>query len=323
MGKKGILLLNLGGPDSLEAVRPFLYNLFSDRDIIRLGPSFLQRPIAWIISKRRYKKTQAAYSLIGGRSPIKKITGQQAAALQKELGNVSDIEVFVGMRYWHPFIEDTLAEMKKKGIDSFLALSLYPQYSIATTGSAYSEVKRNLDKFSMECFFADPWYDHPKYIESIALSVKRGVPGDGSLVRLLYSAHSLPKSFIEEGDPYVDHIKTTVELVNNRLKDLGLNIMSHLSYQSRSGPVEWLEPSTDEMIRKLGKEGVRELFVVPISFVSDHIETLYEIDMLYRDLASKHGIMLRRIESLNANALFIEALKDVALRSFPSVMEAG
>lgn len=323
MGRKGILLLNLGGPDSLGSVRPFLYNLFSDRDIIKLGPSFLQKPIAWIIAARRFRKTQAAYSLIGGGSPIKRITVQQAESLQQKLEHIADVEVFIGMRYWHPFIEDVLVEMKQKGIDSFLALSLYPQYSIATTGSAYAEVRRNLGKFSMECFFADPWYDHPKYIEALADSIRKEASQESGPVHLLYSAHSLPKSFVDGGDPYVDHIKRTVELVNSTLKDSGLHIISHLSYQSRSGPVQWLEPATDDMIRKLGAEGVSDLLVVPISFVSDHIETLYEIDMLYRDLANEHGIMLRRVESLNTNPLFIEALNDVVLKSFPSIMEVA
>jgi len=323
MGRKGILLLNLGGPDSLEAVRPFLFNLFSDRDIIRLGPGFLQKPIAWFIASRRYKKTQAAYSLIGGGSPIRRITNMQADQLRNALKKECDADVFVGMRYWEPFIEDTIREMRGKGIDSFLALSMYPQYSIATTGSAYSEVKKALAKYPMECVFADPWYDHPKYIGSIVRSVVHALEQGENNIHVLYSAHSLPKSFIDGGDPYADHIDATIALVNKRLKEQGVNVISHRSWQSRSGPVEWLEPSTDEMIIQLGKEGVSKLLVVPISFVSDHIETLYEIDMLYRDLAEKHGIVLRRVESLNTNPLFIDALKDVAISAFPCTRMAG
>lgn len=321
MGKKGILLLNLGGPDNLEAVRPFLFNLFSDRDIIRLGPKILQKPIAWFIASRRYEKTQDAYSLIGGGSPIKRITAQQAAALKDALGQDCNADVFVGMRYWEPFIEDIVKEMHDGGIASFLALSLYPQYSIATTGSAYTAVKKALNKYPMECVFAAPWYDHPKYIEALARLIKKEIAIDGPDIHVLYSAHSLPKSFIDAGDPYADQIDATVDLVNRRLKEDGVNVISHRSWQSRSGPVKWLEPSTDEMIRRLGDEGVRDLLIVPISFVSDHIETLYEVDMLYRELAKKHGIMLRRIESLNTDTMFIEALKDVVVRSFPSVTE--
>ncbi|UCG77802.1 MAG: ferrochelatase [Nitrospirota bacterium] len=311
---KGVLLLNLGGPDTLEAVRPFLYNLFSDRDIIKLGPPFLQKPLAWLISSMRSGKTRGYYRQIGGGSPILKITGEQASELQKTLGGENDFRVYIGMRYWKPFIRDAMDHMSNDGIRECVVLTMYPHYSIATTGSAFRELKRHIDDYEIDFDFVEQWYDHPIYVDAIAESIKRSVPDGRTEVELLYSAHSLPKSFIENGDPYVDHIKGTIELVNERLGSEGYDIRSHLAYQSRSGPVKWLEPSTDEKIIELGKTGIKELLIVPVSFVSDHIETLYEIDILYRDLALEHGIMLRRVDSLNTSHKFIEALKDIVLR---------
>ncbi|MGE5893891.1 MAG: ferrochelatase [bacterium] len=311
----GVLLLNLGGPDTQAAVRPFLYNLFSDRDIIRLGPSFLQEPIARLISLTRAPKTRSYYALIGGGSPIERITRQQAKALEDTLKPHGGFRVYVGMRYWHPFIGDTVDAMQRDGIQECLALSLYPHYSVATTGSAYSELQRCLERHPLNCSFAGPWYDSPLYINAVTDTVVKALSGHTKEINLLYSAHSLPQSFIDRGDPYVQHIKTTIDLVNRNLSQRGYRVKSFLSYQSRSGPVKWLEPSTEAMIEELGREGVHEIIVVPISFVSDHIETLYEIDILYRELALKHGVILKRAESLNTTPLFIEALKDIVLRS--------
>ena len=309
----GVILLNLGGPDTLQAVRPFLYNLFSDRDIIRLGPALLQKPLARLISLLRAKKTREAYSLIGGGSPINRITSDQARALNEALKPHGPFRVFMGMRYWHPFICDTVEQMHREGLEECVALSLYPHYSVATTGSAYRELERCLEFYPVRCAYAGPWYDNPLYIEALVQSVVSALDRMEGAEHLLYSAHSLPKSFIERGDPYVEHVMETVRLVNRGLEERGYTFTHHLSYQSRSGPVEWLEPSTQEMIEELGGKGVKKLIVVPVSFVSDHIETLYEIDILYREMAAAHGIMLERVESLNTSPLFIEALKDVVL----------
>jgi ferrochelatase len=314
-----VLLLNLGGPDSLEAVRPFLFNLFSDREIIRLGPSFLQRPIAYLISALRHKKTEGYYRLIGGRSPIFEITDRQARALEEEL-NVSPpasdglrpFKVFIGMRYWHPLIEATVPEIFHQGIRRVIALGLYPHYSIATTGSSFSKMEDVVSRFPLEVFTIPSWHDHPLYIDALVEKIKKGValfgqPGEGGDdVHVLFSAHSLPKKFIEEGDPYVTHIRGTIDEITKRVK-----IPWDLSYQSKSGPVAWLEPSTDEMIKELAGRGVKNLLVVPISFVSDHIETLYEIDILYKKMAQSLGMRLERAESLNTSPLFISALGDI------------
>lgn len=334
-----VLLLNLGGPDSLEAVRPFLFNLFSDREIIRLGPSFMQKPLAYLISALRHKKTEGFYRLIDGRSPIFDITTAQAKALEEVLndsrftihppqadppgaGGSRSFKVFVGMRYWHPLIEATVPEIFHQGIKRVIALGLYPHYSIATTGSSFSKMKDVVSRFPLEVFTIPSWHDHPLYIEALVEKIRKGAAlfdradgGGGDDVHLLFSAHSLPKKFIEEGDPYVTHIRGTIDEIIKRVK-----IPWDFSYQSKSGPVAWLEPSTDEMIKELAGRGVKNLLVVPISFVSDHIETLYEIDILYKKMARSLGIRLERAESLNTSPLFISALGDIVKKG---VKEAG
>ena len=328
----GVLLLNLGGPDSLQAVRPFLYNLFSDRSIIKLGPSFLQKPIAWLISGIRAQSTKKIYNLIGGKSPILDITTEQAKALEEALnpslllrspnppftkGGQGGIKVYVGMRYWHPFIDEVVPKIYNDGIRKLIVLSLYPHYSRATTGSALSQFKEVVSRYPVEIFCISSWFDHPLYIDALVDVIKRGMESfyHSSLdVHVLFSAHSLPESFIAEGDPYVYQIQETIKKIVKIM-----NIEWHLSYQSKSGPVKWLEPSTEEMLEKFAEWGYRNMLVVPISFVSDHIETLYEIDILYKDMAQKKGITLKRAESLNTHPLFIEALKDIVIESVKEI----
>jgi ferrochelatase len=360
----GVVLLNLGGPDSIQAVRPFLYNLFSDRQIIKLGLSFMQRPLAWLISTIRSIKTKKMYSLIGNKSPILDITMAQAKALEVAL-NLSSIKspqppftkggdtgekitppfskgglggitnsspsfkVYVGMRYWYPLIEEVIPEIYNAGINKLIVISLYPQYSVATSGSSFSKLKEVVADYSIEIFCISSWYNHPLYIEALADVIKKGMEscnptqalpppgggGGGGGGHVLFSAHSLPQKIIDEGDPYVYQIMGTIEEIIKRI-----SIKWHLSYQSKSGPVKWLEPSTDEKLKELAGEGVKNVLVVPISFVSDHIETLYEIDILYKNLAEKLGIKLKRVESLNTHPVFIGALKDMVQKN---VKEAG
>ena len=322
----GVVLLNLGGPDSLQAVRPFLYNLFSDRDIIRLGPSFLQKPLAWLISMLRSKKTQGMYGRIGGKSPILDITTSQAAALENALNEkpagasgrpALQFKVFIGMRYWHPFIKDTIQRIANDGIRHLIVLSLYPHYSKATTGSSVNDFKKAVTAQGLHSQYIEQWPDFPPYIDALAELVADGISRlKGNEFDLLYSAHSLPQSFIDEGDPYLDHIRTTMEHVNTRVSRAPYNITGYkslLSFQSKTGPVKWLAPSTEETIIHLSRGGCKNLLVVPISFVSDHIETLYEIDILYKELAAKHGINLIRCEALNTSEKFILALKQLVL----------
>ncbi len=309
----GILLLNLGGPDSLRAVRPFLYNLFSDRKIIKLGPPFLQKPLAWLLSSLRSAKTEEMYRLIGGKSPLPGITAAQADALERSLNDPqvaprTSFRVYVGMRYWHPFIGDTVRQMHGEGIRSVLAISLYPHYSLATTGSAVETFQEVMRGFPMESSVISSWYDHPRYVDALAENIKKGLDLLGGSADVLFSAHSLPMSIVKAGDPYVSHIEATIHEVVKRTA-----CRWHLSYQSKSGPVKWLEPSTEEKIKELAGGGVKSVLVVPISFVSDHIETLYEIDILYKRQAEAAGMKLLRAESLNTNPLFIAALKDMVM----------
>ncbi len=303
-------------------MRPFLYNLFSDRQIIKLGPSFLQKPIACLISLLRAKKVKDMYKLIGGKSPILDITNAQAAALENIL-NLSlvtshpslSFKVYIGMRYWHPFIKDTVNRMYIDGVRYVIAVSLYPHYSIATTGSALLSFEGTIKKLSLGYSSISSWFDHPLYVDALVDVIKKGMesfrvnsalrtPHSALDVPILYSAHSLPMSIVNSGDPYVEHIKATIREVEKRV-----NAKWYLSFQSRTGPVEWLGPSTEEMLRELAGKGVKKLLVVPISFVSDHIETLYEIDMLYKNLARRLDIELVRAEALNTHPLFIKALE--------------
>ena len=301
----GVILLNLGGPDSIDAVRPFLYNLFSDREIIRLGPSFLQKPIAALIIGMKLRKTLAAYNLIGGKSPLLDITSAQAKALEEML----HMRVYVGMRYWHPFTEESLEQMHKEGINRIIALSLYPQYSVATTGSSIKHFKDAAAKYSFEYSCVTSWFNHPLYIDALAAQIEEGLKGFDTKPAVLFSAHSLPQKLVTSGDPYVNEIRGTIEALTKRL-----DLQWSLSYQSKTGPVKWLEPSTEQMLHELAGKGIKDLLVVPISFVSDHIETLYEIDILYTEMAKHLGITLKRIESLNTSAKFIEALADIVLK---------
>jgi ferrochelatase len=314
----GILLLNLGGPDSLDAVRPFLYNLFSDRDIIRLGPPFMQKPLAALISALRSGKTREAYAKIGGKSPILDITTAQARALEETLRaasqgqtasarSMSATKVYVGMRYWHPLTEDTVARMHREGVTRVLCLSLYPHYSIATTGSSVARFEEVAKRYPIEHHTVTSWFDHPLYIKALVEHIEEGIASFPEKPAVLFSAHSLPKKFIDEGDPYVRETEGTIDAILKRL-----DLEWYLSYQSKTGPVKWLEPTTEHMLHRLSEQGVKRLLVVPISFVSDHIETLYEIDILYRDLARSLGIDLRRARSLNTSATFIEALADMS-----------
>ncbi len=306
--KTGIMLLNLGGPDNLSSVRPFLYNLFSDRQIIPLGPAPLQKPIALLISLFRAPKTRSAYKLIGGGSPIYEITLKQAELLSKSLDGMP---VYVGMRYWRPFIEDEVKRAKDDGIEKLIGLSLYPHYSRATTGSTRDVFLRATKEQGIEADFIEHWYDHPLYIRALVDLISKNLNWADVL---LFSAHSLPESFIKEGDPYLDHILGTIKAVMRLLKSERKAPPYMLSFQSRSGPVKWLEPSTDEAIKELAKKGVKNILVVPVSFVSDHIETLYEIDILYKEMAEKEGVNLHRVDSLNTHPVFIEALKDLVKR---------
>lgn len=307
----GVVLLNMGGPEKPEDVAPFLYNLFSDRDIIRLGPKFLQKPLAWYISRKRAPVSLKTYEKIGGGSPLIRITTEQALALEHELADCGDFSVVTAMRYWQPTARQALEELSKQGISNVIALPLYPQYSCATSGSSLADLKRSATRYKngFQINEIHGWPDNPLYIQCFAENIMTGIASFTSAeAEVVYSAHSLPVSFIKEGDPYCDHLKITIDAIE---KITG--IKGRLCYQSRSGPVEWLSPSTPEMLEALAAEGCKNILMVPISFVSDHVETLYEIDMLYREVAREKGMCCRSCASLNTQPLFIKSLKELVM----------
>jgi ferrochelatase len=314
MGRVGVLLLNLGGPDELDDVRPFLFNLFSDPEIIRLPFSWLQSPLAWLISTMRTKKSQENYRQIGGGSPLRHITQAQAQALQERLQQKGqDANVYIGMRYWHPFTEEAIARIKRDAIEQLVILPLYPQFSISTSGSSF----RLLEKLwqedptlrRIEYTVIPSWYQQPGYLQAMAQLIAQELdqfPNPDS-VHLFFSAHGVPLNYVTEaGDPYQQEIEDCTALI---MQTLNRRNPHTLAYQSRVGPVEWLKPYTEDALRELAAQGVEELLVVPISFVSEHIETLQEIDIEYRELAEESGIHnFQRIPALNTHPVFIDSL---------------
>ena len=308
--RTAVILLQMGGPDSLESVEPFLYNLFSDRDIIKIGPAFLQPFIARKIVKKRAPKSADNYRQIGGKSPLRELTEQQAAVLESALGD--SYRCFVAMRYWHLFAPEALAAIEKQGIRKLVAVSLYPHYSRATSGSSFNDLERCLKACAtrFELRSVRQFFNHPLYIKALVEKIELSLATftDRSKVQLFFSAHSLPQSFIAEGDPYLDHIQATVRLVMARLGA----VSHHLAFQSRAGPVKWLEPSTGDKLKELAAAGHTDILMVPLSFVSDHIETLHEIDIEYREVAEHLGITtFRRMESLNSSPQFIQCLAEL------------
>lgn len=313
--KIGILLLNLGGPKTLEDVRSFLYNLFSDRQIIRLGPAVLQKPIAAIIARRRAPKSIENYRKIGGGSPIDKITTMQAEALADSLADAGNFIVRPCMRYWTPFAEPVIREMVLAGVTELIGLPLYPHYSKATSGSSFYDLQQQNRKhnFNLPVREIRSWPTEPEYINCLASRIEEGIQLFDEPPQVVYSAHSLPKKFIDEGDPYVREIKQTIAATEQQTGHHG-----KLCYQSRSGPVEWLEPSTPDMLKQLAGQGCKNILMVPISFVSDHIETLYEIDMLYKGQAEQLGMRMESTRALNDDPRFIAALRNLVLSATTS-----
>lgn len=327
MGRVGVLLLNLGGPDQLEDVRPFLFNLFSDPEIIRLPFPWLQKPLAWLISTSRAKKSQENYKQIGGGSPLRRITEEQAKALQSSLkAKGQDAQVYIGMRYWYPFTEEAIARIKRDRIEKLVILPLYPQFSISTSGSSFRLLEALWQEdpalHRVEHTVITSWYNRPGYLQAMAQLIAQELdkfpnPDD---VHIFFSAHGVPVSYVEEaGDPYQREIQECTALI---MQTLNRSNAHTLAYQSRVGPVEWLKPYTEDAIAELAAEGVQNLLVVPISFVSEHIETLQEIDMEYREVAEEAGIHeFHRVPALNTHPVFIEDLAEMvadALNS-PSV----
>jgi protoporphyrin/coproporphyrin ferrochelatase len=321
MGRVGVLLLNLGGPDKIEDVRPFLYNLFSDPEIIRLPNKALQKPLAWLISTLRAKKSQENYREIGGGSPLRNITEAQGTALEKRLQELGqDAKIYIGMRYWHPFTEEAIAEIKRDGIEELVILPLYPQFSISTSGSSFRVLEEmwNQDPELQKIRYTiiPSWYDNQGYLAAMADLIAQELDKfeHPEKARVFFSAHGVPVSYVEEaGDPYQEEIEKCTNLI---MQTLNRPNEYTLAYQSRVGPVEWLQPYTEDALEELGKQGVKDLAVVPISFVSEHIETLQEIDIEYRELAEEAGIEnFYRVPALNTHPTFINSLADLVVQS--------
>jgi len=320
----GIVLFQLGGPDSLETVEPFLRNLFLDPDIIPLGPlNFIRRPLANFIAKKRCVPVRERYGQIGRRSPIGILTERQRARLVEALEPHLDVVAVTAMRYWRPLTEDAVAKIKQQHkLDELVLLPLYPHYSYATTLSSLKEWRRvygepldTLPERTVEHFF-----DHPLYIQALITNIGkilRQFP-DSSRIHLVFSAHGLPMSLVEKGDPYPQHVKETVRLVCEQGAAQFPNWpKTHLlCFQSKVGPAKWLEPSFVGTLERLGHEGVKEMLVVPVSFVTEHIETLHEINIEGRSDAKKAGIeRFRMMPAVGDSPAFIGALKDLVLRA--------
>jgi protoporphyrin/coproporphyrin ferrochelatase len=327
----GVVLFQLGGPDTLAAIEPFLYNLFCDPDIIdfpfaRLG----RKPLAKLISTARARKVQHHYAIIGGGSPIRRFTEQQAQSLEAELTSRGlDARCFVAMRYWHPFTRQAIAALEASNCDEVVLLPLYPQYSSTTTGSSLNEWRRRFHG-NIPVHNVGHFYRHPMYLDAVVEKVDEALSRFAlpSRPEIVFSAHSIPMSIIAKGDPYQRHIEETVRLLMERG---GWPNRHRLCYQSKVGASKWLQPSLHRTLRDLSMEKVREVCVVPVAFVSDHVETLGEIDHEGREEASRLGIKQFEMSSgLNDSPKFISALGqlvlqalDQSVRSYTQVHSTG
>ncbi len=320
----GVVLFQLGGPDTLAAIEPFLYNLFCDPDIIdfpfaRIG----RKPLAKLISTTRARKVQHHYATIGGGSPIRRFTERQARALETELADHGlNARCFIAMRYWHPFTREAIAQLQAAQCDEVVLLPLYPQYSSTTTGSSLNEWQRQFPRQqAATVHVVREFHDYPLYLDALVERIGQGlerfrrsnghaarVPTD---VHLLFSAHSIPVSVVHGGDPYQAQIEATVKAVMER----GRWANPHsLCYQSRSGPGRWLQPFIHETLQEIAASGAERVLVVPIAFVSDHVETLHEINIEAREQAETLGIQqFETMEGLNDSPAFIAALADLVL----------
>jgi len=298
---RGVLLLYMGAPDSLDSVQPFLYNLFSDEEIISLP---FREQLAFVLSRLRAFQARKKYQEIGGKSPLLEITRKQARALEEKLG----LPVYIGMRYWKPYIGEAAEEMEAQGIDEVVALPLFPQYSRATTGSCFKQLSPLEGK--MEVKRVQSWHQEELFLEALKEKSLEGLESLGEGAEIIFSAHSMPLSLIEKGDPYRAQVEETARALEEKL-----GVKASLGYQS-AGPGRWLQPSVEEVVEKLARQGTREVLAVPITFVSDHVETLYDIDVSLKGKARKLGVELERAPSLNDSKTFIGALEKIVRDRF-------
>jgi ferrochelatase len=317
--KAAVVLLQFGGPDSLEAVEPFLFNLFNDPYIVELPfGDRAQRLFARYLSKKRTADVRGHYGEMGGKSPIVEKTWEQLKALQEMLSTTyakRPIDVVLAMRYWKPYTKEAVEQLKAAGIKDVVLLPLYAQYSKTNAGSSYAEwdaVKRQMGVSFNERRIIS-YHLHPKYIAALndrldAALAKLPHPEKATI---LFSAHGTPVDMMMNGDPYAQHVKETMEAMLAARKN---TLPYHLAFQSQVGPKLWLKPATTDFLKELGAKGVKDLVIVPISFVSDHIETVHELDHEERENAEHAGIENYVVmEGLNDHPMFIEALADLAI----------
>jgi len=317
--KVAVVLLNLGGTDSLSAVRPFLFNLFYDPAILRI-PNPFRYILAQIISRSRNKKAQGIYRQMGGSSPLLPNTQRQARALKESLAKVlPGVEIFISMRCWHPFTEEAVQAVKNFQPDKVILLPLYPQFSTTTTQSSFQEWERQSKKLGLnhETVMINDYHDDADFIaahvELLLPAIKQAYEfcnqNNTNSPRILFSAHSLPQKVIDDGDPYERQTIKSVDLIVAKVQGiLNQKLDVVLCYQSKVGPIKWLSPTTEDEIIRAGKDGV-PVIVVPISFVSDHSETLVELDDEYRQLADESGVpFYNRVPVLDCNQSFIKCL---------------
>lgn len=324
--KVAIVLFNLGGPDSLKAVKPFLFNLFNDPLIIRL-PNPFRWILAKFISSKRAPFTKKIYGLLGGKTPLLAETIAQGEALKNKLFDLGDVKSFIAMRYWHPFVKDTLKEIKSFDPEEIILLPLYPQYSTTTTKSSFRDWDKfaKKEKLKAKVFRIQNYYKSPLFIEAhiekILPQLKKSIK-QGS-TQLLFSAHGLPQNIVDAGDPYVDQINEGAERVANGLKDAlpGLDFAWTVCFQSRVGRLEWVKPYTENEIRRAGRKK-KNIVIVPFAFVSEHSETLVELDIEYQELAMEMGALVyERVKTLSVNDTFIQCLaEEIRAQVVPSFL---
>lgn len=321
MSTTAVVLLQLGGPDSLQAVEPFLYNLFCDPDIIDIPGAFLfRKTLAKIISRTRAPKVQELYANIGNRSPILPQTEMQAEALKKSLAKAGiAMDVHIAMRYWHPFTEEVVKKLLKNGTNEVIFVPLYPHFSKATTGSSVNEwtrVARKLKATHIKTKLVKQYHNHPLYIDALVDRVNEAIARvkeeSRRQIQLVFSAHGTPMKLVRDGDPYSHQIRETYELV---VKKGNFGLPHLLCFQSKVGPQKWLEPSLVNTVDELAAKKVSHVIVNPIAFVSDHIETLSEISIEARDQALAKGIQyFAMTEALLTNEKYIDCLTDLVLQ---------
>jgi ferrochelatase len=318
--KTGIALLNFGGPWTLNDVKPFLYRLFANPSVLVGVPSPLRQLVAFTIAQVKGPSSVESYRLIGGGSPQLMWTEAQAEGLRRLLsghGNGNgggEVRVEIGMRSAEPSIERALRRLKDWGAEQLIVLPLFPHFSTTTTGTCFEEVRDSLRRLSWSPPVQEinNWPDNAAYAALLRRTVEEAVReaegergGERDTIHVLFSAHSLPLKIVRRGDPYPQDVQRTIDAVTKDLRHPW-----SLCFQSRNGKMPWLEPYTEDEIPRLARAGVRRLVVVPLSFVSDHIETLYELDMLYRDLACAHGIThYHRARAFNGDPEFPRVLR--------------